>query len=172
MDRFGEQMISFNELIPPEFVEWHKENNLKLFEEYPVCDEATDSLFSTLSPLVNEAENVHSSDRVVIPDTRIPESLRGYDEDDLKQLSVHILRQLCEDRGLLENPSMRINKCVRRLVEWKARRQEKKISYDLIAEGDSLIEILGKKDIHDLRSMCAERDLTIVGTSILRTHLV
>jgi hypothetical protein len=67
---------------------------------------------------------------------------------------------------------MRINKCVRRLVEWKARRQEKKISYDLIAEGDSLIEILGKKDIHDLRSMCAERDLTIVGTSILRTHLV
>ena len=75
MGRFGEQMISFNELIPPEFVEWHKESNLKLFEEYPVCDEATDSLFSTLSPLVNEAETVHSSDRVVFP---IPGSPRAY----------------------------------------------------------------------------------------------
>jgi len=97
--------------------------------------------------------------------TRIPWSLRGYDEADLHKLDISLLRKLCYERQLLSTPTARRKTCVTSLIEWKNSRQNAStpLTFSLMDEGDNLQRLLECTHISELRNLCRERDLNIMG---------
>lgn len=97
--------------------------------------------------------------------TRIPWSLRGYDECELQKLDVSLLRTLCYERQLLSKPLAKMKTCIKTLLDWKKSRQNAVIplSLSLMEEGGNLLGLLQETHFTELRNLCRERNLDIMG---------
>ena len=87
--------------------------------------------------------------------TRIPWSLRGYDECELQKLDVSLLRTLCYERQLLSKPLAKMKTCIKTLLDWKKARQNAVIplSLSLTEEGGNLLGLLQETHITELRNL-------------------
>ena len=80
-----------------------------------------------------------------------------YEEEDLIQLGLHCLRDLCEQRFLLTdcaNPHAAT--CVKLLLRWKSKRTAAPLPHSLEGVPE---EALSALDIQELRELCLDRGL-------------
>ncbi len=90
--------------------------------------------------------------------TRMHFSLRGYDESELRSLSVAQLRLLCCERELIK-PSEKFPQagtCLLRLLQWKKERSIAPLSESIIEYEDELQQRFDEMTSDQIRKLCED----------------
>mmetsp|Transcript_3541 Transcript_3541/g.9165 ORF Transcript_3541/g.9165 Transcript_3541/m.9165 type:complete len:348 (-) Transcript_3541:103-1146(-) len=96
---------------------------------------------------------------------RPPYSLVNWGDVRLGELDVHVLRQLCNERGIEIADRAHADTCVKKLLEWKRARPSPS-NQDVTPRPPRSLENWGdvrlqKLDVHVLRELCNERGIQI-----------